>query len=59
MDLNDLKLKRKPLSRMAYKLRVQTIFKTKKAQDVAKACAKKFRATCLLVSKKGGAASGC
>ena len=58
MDLNDLKMKRRPLSKMAYKLRVQTVFKSKKAQDVAKACARKFRAVCVQVSKRGGAAAG-
>ena len=57
LDLQDLKKKRKPLSKMAYKLRVQTVFRSKKAQDVAKACAAKFRATCREVSKKGGAAA--
>ena len=58
MDLQDLKKKRKPLSKMAYKLRVQTVFKSKKAQDVAKAIARKFRETCREVSLRDGAVSG-
>ena len=57
MDLEDLKQKRRPLSKMAYKVRVQTVFKSKKAQDVAKACARKFRDICKQVSKRGGAAA--
>ena len=55
MDLQDLKHKRKPLNKMAYKLRIK-IGLGKEAQDVAKACARKFRGMCLKVSKIDGAA---
>jgi len=57
MDLQDLKLKRPALSKMAYKLRVQSVFKSKRAQNVASAFAKKFRSTCSQVSKRNGAAA--
>jgi len=55
MDLEDLRKKRKPLNKMAYKQRVKKVFGSKKAQDVAKACARKFRAICKVVAKDGAA----
>ena len=55
MDLEDLRKKRKPLDKMAYKQRVKKVFSSKKAQDVAKACARKFRAICKVVAKDGAA----
>ena len=58
MDLEDLKKKRKPLDKMAYKLRIRKIMKTDKSQAVAKACARKFRSVCQQILKKNGAAFG-
>ena len=55
MDLQDLKQKRKPLAKAAYKQRVQKVLKSKKAQDVAKACARKFRVICKAVAVDGTA----
>ena len=47
----------KVLLSLAYKLRVQSVFKSKKAQNVAAAFARKFRSTCSQVSKRDGAAA--
>ena len=58
MDLEDLKTKRQPLGRTAYTLRVKALLRRKKSQDVAKACAKKFRPTCQAVIRMSGAAAG-
>ena len=56
-DLADLKAKRKPLSKTAYKARVRAVCRTAKAQQVAKSCSRSLRKTCLEVIAKQGAAS--
>ena len=55
MDVKDLRLKRKPLGKTAYVQRVKTLFRSAKAQGVAKKFAKKFRSTCKEVLENGGA----
>ena len=55
MDLKDLRLKRKPLGKIAYVQRVKTLFRSARAQNVAKKFAKKFRSTCKEVLKNKGA----
>ena len=57
LDLHDLRLKRPPLSRMAYTARVKSVLKSQKAQAVASSYAGRFRRTCQeVVDRKGGAA---
>ena len=56
-DLADLKAKRKPLSKTAYKARVRVVCSAAKAQQVAKNCSRSLRKTCLEVIAKHGAAS--
>ena len=56
-DQADLKAKKPPLSKAQFKARVQALCKTKRAQKVAKNCAKVMRKVCLEVVAKGGAAS--
>ena len=46
LDLHDLRLKRPPLSRMAYTARVKSVLKSQKAQAVASSYAGRFRRTC-------------
>ena len=59
-DLKDAVLKKKVLSKAAYRARVRQVLRTKKAQGVAAACAKGLRKVCLeVVRKKGAATSGC
>jgi transposase len=58
MDLEDLRAKREPLGRTAYTSRVKVLLQKKKSQEVAMACAKKFRPTCQAVVNSGGAAAG-
>ena len=55
MDLKDLRLKRKPLGKIAYVQRVKTLFRRARAQNVAEKFAKKFRSTCKEVLKNKGA----
>ena len=55
MDLKDLRLKRKPLGKIAYVQRVKTLFRSARAQNVAEKFAKKFRSTCKEVLKNKGA----
>ena len=57
MDLADLKKKRKPLTKTAYTLRVKSVIRTAKAQQVAKNCAGKFRSACQQVVDRSGAAA--
>ena len=57
LDLHDLRMKRKPLSKTAYTARVKTVIKSQKAQAVASSYAGRFRKTCQqVVDRKGGAA---
>ena len=57
LDFHDLRLKRPPLSRMAYTARVKSVIKSQKAQAVASSYAGRFRRTCQeVVDRKGGAA---
>jgi hypothetical protein len=58
-DLEDLRLKRPPLGKTAYKQRVRSVLRSKKAQSVAKAKFRNFKKVCQTVWKKKGAASGC
>ena len=56
-DLADLRMKRPPLGKTAYIQRVKTLFRSAKAQGVAKNLARRFRKTCKeVLEKKGGAA---
>ena len=57
MDLLDLKKKRKPLCKDAYTLRIKTVLKSTKAQQVASRCAKKLRGSCQQVVTMLGAAA--
>ena len=57
-DLADMKNKRAPLGKSAYTLRLKTLLRGKRAQEVAGHCARKFRSTCLEVMKNKGAAAG-
>ena len=56
-DQADLAAKRPPLSKAAFKARVQAVCKTKRAQKVAKNFAKMFRKVCEEVVAQRGAAS--
>ena len=57
MDLKDMRMKRKTLGKTACVQRVKTLFRSAKAQNVAKKYAKKFRSTCQAILKnKGGGA---
>ena len=56
-DLADLRMKRPPLGKTAYIQRVNTLFRSAKAQGVAKNMARRFWKTCKeVLEKKGGAA---
>ena len=57
MDLADLRLKRRPLGKTAYTLRVKRVMQTQKAQTVAKNIATRFRKACVQVVKRKGAAA--
>jgi len=57
MDLADLRLKRRPLGKFAYTLRVKNVIKTQKSQTVAKKIAGRFRKACQQVLKRKGAAA--
>jgi len=57
MDLADLRLKRRPLGKSAYIIRVKNVMKTEKSQTVAKNFARRFRTACQQVLKRGGAAA--
>ena len=56
-DRADLKAKRPPLCKAAYRARVASICKSKHAQKVAKNFAKSFPKVCAEVVAKQGAAS--
>ena len=58
-DLRDLRAKRPPLNKFAFKARVRNLLKTKKAQGVAKACASGFRKVRLEAIRKKGAMARC
>ena len=59
MDLADAVAGRAVLGKMAYKHRIRSIIKTKKAQQVAAAHAASLRKVCKeVVAKKGAASSG-
>ena len=53
MDLADLRLKRRPLGKFAYIIRVKNVMKTEKSQTVAKNFARRFRTACQQVLKRG------
>ena len=57
-DLADLVAGRPVLGRTAYKQRLQRLLRTAKAKEVAGNTMKNLRKTCLVVSKRGGRASG-
>ena len=57
MDLADLRLKRRPLGKLAYTTRVKNVIKSQKAQSVAKNFAKRFRKACQQVVDRKGAAA--
>ena len=58
MDLEDAMKKRPCLTKTAYIARVRAVLRSKKAQGVASRIAWSLKATCKLVVKKRGAASG-
>ena len=57
MDLADLRLKRRPLGKLAYTTRVKKVIKSQKAQEVARNYAKRLRKTCQQVVDRKGAAA--
>ena len=57
MDLNDMRMKRPPLSKLAYGLRVKAVIRSAKAQHVAKSCARKLHCVCKQVVLRKGAAA--
>ena len=57
MDLADLRAKKPPLDKAAYIARVKATIRTAKAQQVAKAFAKKLRSSCAQVVRRKGAAA--
>ena len=57
-DNRDLLAKRAPLGKMAYRARVRATLRSRKMQNVAKACAARFLKTCKKVVKNRGAHSG-
>ena len=59
MDLADLRKKRAILGKTAYTMRVKSVMKTQKAQNVAENMAIRFRKACQQVAdRKGAAADG-
>ena len=56
-NLEDMSEKRPVLGKMTYKIRVENLFRSQKAQTMAKQFARKFRSTCLQVIKNNGAAA--
>ena len=57
-DLDDLRCHRPPLPKAAYILRIKALFRSAKAQAVAKQCALKLRRKCRDVIAQSGAAIG-
>ena len=58
MDLVDATKKRPALTKAAYVARVKSVVKSKKAQSIAARIAGSLKATCRVVIRKKGAASG-
>ena len=59
MDLQDAAAKRPVLGKMAYRVRLVRLLKTKRAQQVAKNCFLGLRKVCReVVQKKGAATKG-
>ena len=56
-DLADLKERRPPVGKLLFKVRVQSILRTKKAQQVAGACAGNLRKVADEVVRLEGAAT--
>ena len=56
-DLEDIRQKRPVLGKLAYTQRVKALFRSKRAQDVAKQFAKKLKSTCKQIIKRKGAAA--
>jgi len=57
MDLRDAVSKRPVLGKIAYKIRIQAVIRSARAQQVAKNIAKGYMKTCKEVVAKLGAAS--
>ena len=57
LDLYDLQQGRPPMGKRAYKKRVESVLRSKKAQDVAQAKFKAFKKVCIEVARKKGAAA--
>ena len=55
-DLGDLRHHRAPLTKAAYILRIEALFRSAKAQEVAGKCAMKLRSKCRDVLASSGAA---
>ena len=55
-DLDDLRHHRAPLTKAAYILRIEALFRSAKAQEVAGKCAMKLRSKCRDVLASSGAA---
>ena len=57
LDLNDLQKGRPAMTKHAYKKRVQSVLRSRKAQAVAQAKFKAFKKVCIEVVRKRGAAA--
>ena len=57
MDMADLRAKRAPLDKAAYTARIKSVMRSAKAQQVAKAYAKKLSSACQQVIRRKGAAA--
>ena len=56
-DLRDLRDKKRPLGKTAYRARVRSFLRSQKAQRVAKAKFNAFKHVCATVVANGGAAA--
>ena len=57
VDLEDLRLKKPPLNKSQYMLRVRAVLRTVRAQNAAKAKFRNFKKVCREVISKNGAMS--
>ena len=57
LDLKDMVAKRPPMGKLAHRVLVRAVCRSRKAQRVAAACARGLRKVCREVIRKGGAAS--
>ena len=57
MDMSDLRAKRAPMHKTDYVARVKSLIRSARAQEKAKAFAKRLRASCAQVALRKGAAA--